>query len=663
MPFTSLNFLKNWSYLCLFLGALATSPLEAISHDQLKREPLTGTWHYRWGDSPIINGVPEWTQDSDKLAWMPIGFPSDPPFREGQNNVWYRYDLPETKLPGHSLFILSVDLLVEVYLEAERIYTYGNFAEDGSGNFQGWPWHLIQLPHNSSGKSLYFRVYSDYSDIGLWGDISLGSEYAHLQHMIRQDLLPITLGLALIVGGIAMLGSTMFCWRIPVLTLGVFLINLGCIPITESQIKQLILFHPILWQFFAAGCYFSLPITMAAFIHALYGKGRYYCYQLVWMAHLIFLLLAIGLSLTGSTNLSSFYLYFDTLALITLFVLSITLTVAAIDGNTDQRIIAGSFWLFYIVMLYNGLTAHGILPFAPRREYLGPLLLGICFLIILIRRYTNLNLEFKNRSLQLETINTNLEQIVKERTTALQTLNRTKDQFFTIIAHDMKSPVGALLHLMQDYEYKRTGIPAKDVPELRDNCQKTYDLLTRLLTWARGQQGQLHPNKQKLDLRSLVQKTLNELRPQAVAKHIELQFSFEGTPLLSADIDMLAATLRNLVNNAIKFTPPGGWVKVAIRTIPNARHFTITDNGIGLPEDEIDNLFLPKEYGSIRTDTTGKKGSGLGLLLCKEFIDAHSGTLYAEIPEEGGARFGFILPELDTNHLAESLEPRRKSTV
>ena len=220
-----MNPVKYWLSALLLIVSFGALSTEGSSLGDNVRVPLEDGWHYRWGDSPISNGVPEWTQDGDHLAWLPIEFPSDPPFREGQNNVWYRYPLPTGELPGNSLYIFSVDLIVEIYLEDQLIYNYGSFAADGSGSFEGWPWHLIDLPHDSAGKDLYFRIYSDYSDIGLWGEISLGSEYAHLQHIIRRDLLPLTVGLLFITCGIAMILSNLICWRTPILLMGVFMLN------------------------------------------------------------------------------------------------------------------------------------------------------------------------------------------------------------------------------------------------------------------------------------------------------------------------------------------------------------------------------------------------------------------------------------------------------
>lgn len=117
---------------------LLATTTQASSLGEHSRIHLEKGWHYRWGDSPFIDGIPEWTQDDNKIDWLPIQFPSNPPFRDGHNNVWYRYQLPEDQLPGQSLYIYSVDLIMEVYLESEKIYQYGNFAKDGTGRFEGW---------------------------------------------------------------------------------------------------------------------------------------------------------------------------------------------------------------------------------------------------------------------------------------------------------------------------------------------------------------------------------------------------------------------------------------------------------------------------------------------------------------------------------------------
>lgn len=651
VPFLSVSRSKLWLGLVLIMLCLGALAVEASSQGNHARTPLADGWQYRWGDSPISEGTPEWTQEQNDLDWLSIDFPSNPPFREGRNQVWYRYRLPEGQLPGQSLYIYSVDLIVEVYLESQLIYNYGSFGSDGTGKFEGWPWHLIDLPHNSAGKYLYFRIYSDHTDIGLWGEVMLGSEYAHLQYILREDLLPFLVGLVLIVCGIAMLLSNLISLRVPTLIMGVFLLNLGLIPISESQIKQVLIFNPVFWRFFEAGSYFFLPITMAGFVRALYGKGIWCAHQLVWIVHFIFFIAAMTLSTFGGVNLPHFYLYFDVLAFFTVLLLTVSLSLAALKGDTNQKILACGLWLLYLVMVYNGLTAHGILPFAPRSEYIGPLLLGASFIVVLVRHYTGLSRGLQRHSKQLEAINANLEQMVAERTTALETLNRSKDQFFAIIAHDLKSPIGAQLHLLQDYEQLKEGIPAKEVSMLRKESEKTYELLTRLLSWARGQQGQLNTNREMVSAADLVESILNSMQARATAKHIDLIFAPYDQPMVWADIEMLSTVIRNLTSNAIKFTPLGGWVRAEIQKVSGGTRFTFTDNGIGLPEETIDGLFLPKDYDSIRTDTDGQKGSGLGLLLCKEFIQAHKGSITADSPEAGGARISFTIPS------REALEP------
>lgn len=148
-----------------FLRALWALPLvwslALGSHAQSPAMALEQGWQYRWGDSPFTSdGVPVWTQDApDNPAWQSIAFPSNPPGRNGQTNVWYRVTLPENQWWEPILYIYSVDLITEVYLDGEKIYQYGTFDKQGQGSFEGWPWHMITLPEGFDGKPLYFRIF------------------------------------------------------------------------------------------------------------------------------------------------------------------------------------------------------------------------------------------------------------------------------------------------------------------------------------------------------------------------------------------------------------------------------------------------------------------------------------------------------------------------
>jgi len=636
--------------LFLLLFACGSGFAQPHSHDASWRlddsSALAAVWEYRWGDSPFEAGKPIWSLGSDESAWRSIAFPSDPPGREGQTNAWFRVRLPKNE-PGDSLYIYSIDLIAEVYFEGAKIYQYGSFDEAGHGVFEGWPWHLIDLPEDYGGKYLYFRIYSDYPDIGLWGEVAIGSEFGHIQRIIQRDLFPVAIGMAALFCGLLLVLSIPLHRQVPLLTMGIFLMLLGFIPIFESQIKQLVVFAPVTLQYLAALNYFLLPVGMAALVHALFGRGLWGIHQWIWIVHLAFAACALVLSALGTINLSSCYIYFDALALVTMLVLSITLTLEARSQRGGYELISIGFWLLYIVMTYNGLTAHGILPFAPRSEYIGPLLLGVCFALILIRRYTHLSQSLETRTLELETVNDNLKHTVAVRTHELQATNQSNNQLLTIIGHDLKAPIGTLYELLREYEKDRTGIPATEIADLRESCGRVHRLLQDLLTWARGQQGELVPRKEILDTQTLTLSAIASLSAMATAKHILLEVAPDSRYTIKADREMIATTIRNIVSNALKFTPRGGAVRVAFTQQADEVRFTCEDNGSGLKNEQLDKLFRPKSEQHLGIGTNGEEGSGLGMLLCQTFINTHEGKIGAENRESGGLRVWFTLPRVD----------------
>lgn len=623
---------------------VATAEVASTLHDGAEPRALEDGWEYRWGDSPFIDGAPLWAVDSSGgEEWQSIDFPSDPPGREGRTNVWYRIRLPETDA-GDSIYVFSIDLSAEVYLDGKKIYHYGEFDDAGRSRFEGWPWHIINLPENYPGKYIYFRIYSDYVDIGLWGEVNIGDERAHIRRIIRREVFPVCSSLALVFCGLALLLCSPLHRRRSLFLMSLFLINLGAIPILESQFKQLLVFAPVTLQFLSAGAYFLLPVSMAALVHAMVGPGPARLIQGIWILHLAYFAIAMALSAGGLVNLSAFYLVFDLLALVTILALSIALSLKCRAGDTEVRILALGFWALYGIMVYNGLAAHGFLPFVARFEYLGPIILGLFFAAAIVHQHTRLSHGLELRTQELETLNANLEKIVTARTRELSEQNKAKDQFFAIIGHDLKAPIATIHHLLQEYEDDGGSVPPDDVTDLREASGRIHQLLESLLTWARGQQGQLSPRKLRFDTHELTDLALAALRAEAHVKNIDIQVAPHPPIALYGDKGMLTTTLRNLMANAIKFTPQGGQVRLTFSEAEGTVRCECSDNGVGISRERLAGLFRPKDHSQIGIGTLGEKGSGLGLLLCQEFIHAHEGEIGATKNDCGGTTLWFTLP-------------------
>jgi signal transduction histidine kinase len=229
----------------------------------------------------------------------------------------------------------------------------------------------------------------------------------------------------------------------------------------------------------------------------------------------------------------------------------------------------------------------------------------------------------------------------------LQELNDTKDKFFGIIAHDLKNPFNAILgfsNLLVD-----PGTPYKQeetmecVGLIHSSAQSAYKLLENLLEWSKSQTGSIDFKPQHLVIKAIADETIHLCESLAIAKNISIRNEIPDGLSVFVDRNMLNTTLRNLITNAIKFTRKGGSVTIASLEQQAEVEITVRDTGIGMDEKTRSKLFRINEKIS-RLGTADEKGTGLGLLLCKEFVEKHGGRIWAESELDKGSAFKFTMP-------------------
>jgi signal transduction histidine kinase len=239
------------------------------------------------------------------------------------------------------------------------------------------------------------------------------------------------------------------------------------------------------------------------------------------------------------------------------------------------------------------------------------------------------------------------EQKLKQVNHELNELNATKDKLFKIIAHDLKSPFTSILGFSELLiENIRTRGPENSeefLTHINTTAEHTLTLLDNLLTWAKSQTGQIDFKAENLHLGPIVEEIVVLLNLSATIKNITLNNSVSDDIFSYADPNMLKTILRNLVQNAIKFTNSGGTVDIHAVTHQNQTVFTVTDNGVGMSKETQKNIFRI-DATVIASGTAHERGSGLGLILCKEFVEKHGGKIWAEGELGKGCEFKFTLP-------------------
>lgn len=240
-----------------------------------------------------------------------------------------------------------------------------------------------------------------------------------------------------------------------------------------------------------------------------------------------------------------------------------------------------------------------------------------------------------------------MEEALKESEARLVELNATKDKFFSIIAHDLKSPFNSIIGIGELLIEQIKRKEFEDIEEyaaiMRDSSHKAMNLLTNLLEWSRSQTGRMDFNPEFLRLSQLADEVVDLLRFTANQKSIIISSQIPKSAVCYADKAMIGSVLRNLVSNAIKFTGKGGEIVVSAKMTEDRYIVTVSDNGTGMSKAEIDNLFrIDKFYSTRGTDNEG--GTGLGLILCKEFISHHGCEIWADSKKGEGSSFSFTLP-------------------
>ena len=233
----------------------------------------------------------------------------------------------------------------------------------------------------------------------------------------------------------------------------------------------------------------------------------------------------------------------------------------------------------------------------------------------------------------------------KEREEELRKLVATRDMYFSIIAHDLRGPIGSFAGLT---EMMNTSSLDKEsekeiISELAKLSKSTFELLENLLIWARSQRGDVALNLTQINLSTLVEIVLSPLKTLAQQKNISLINEVKDGTTVFADSEALSLIIRNIVSNSIKFTKSGGRVLVSSKKRDNLMEISIIDNGIGMPKEVADRLFTSDGYQT-RRGTDNEKGSGLGLMMSSEFVKRMGGEIKVESIENIGTRVFFTVP-------------------
>jgi len=269
------------------------------------------------------------------------------------------------------------------------------------------------------------------------------------------------------------------------------------------------------------------------------------------------------------------------------------------------------------------------------------LIIGLGIVIVLLVLYMYIQKQRSNKILQTA------NKTVHDQNIALQELNATKDKFFSIISHDLKGPLNSLTSFSGLLINHTDALSKEDIQMLAKDLDKSvknlFALLENLLEWSRSQTGNIEFKPEPFDLGAVMEENRALLQNQAQNKKITLQNTNQAKIPVRAHKHSINTVIRNLVSNAIKFTPEGGSVTLSAQVARQQVKVSITDTGVGMSPEIVSKLFRIDTKHSTK-GTADEKGTGLGLILCKEFIEKNGGRIGVESEPGKGSVFFFTLP-------------------
>jgi signal transduction histidine kinase len=263
----------------------------------------------------------------------------------------------------------------------------------------------------------------------------------------------------------------------------------------------------------------------------------------------------------------------------------------------------------------------------------GIIIMLLVFYLYLVKRRSNISLEAAHAK-------------VNQQNRELQNLNATKDKFFSIISHDLKGPLNSFTSFSRMLINHTDSLTTEEIQmlakEIDKNLKNLFSLLENLLEWSRSQTGNIEFKPEVFDLNELITQNGDLLLTQAKNKNISLLYETSGSCIVNVHKHSVNTVIRNLISNAIKFTSEGGTVALSVRHVENEMRVSVRDTGVGMTNEVIQKLFrIDTKYST--QGTASEKGTGLGLILCKDFIEKNGGTIGVTSEPGKGSEFFFTL--------------------
>ncbi|MBU2870854.1 diguanylate cyclase [Colwellia sp. E2M01] len=372
------------------------------AEDNPSKKLILNNWYYHDGELPDVdsqllatkniqqlkvNETPLITQSSISATWQAAHLPILGASEHSQNILWLKRDLPSGNWRDPYIFISSIDLTVQVFQNNKLIYQYGDFDAQGNSQFSGWPWHLIRLPDDYDQHPIFLRIYSNYPDIGLSGNVFIGDRYDLLSGVYERGFIGFLFILVVLLVGIisTVMGMIKKDNHVAMCT-GFLSFNLALMMFAENELNQAVWYNPLCWRYIAAFSYFLVPAFLALLMITWFKKSTPKIAYGVLLVSLFFVIGVLFLSLFTSFNFINAYPYFDMLFIVLVLALFIGCLKNLKKVEIHGVIMTVGVLALFISLVLDMMSAHRFIDWLGRSSQWGLILFTLTSLVIYLVR-------------------------------------------------------------------------------------------------------------------------------------------------------------------------------------------------------------------------------------------------------------------------------------
>jgi len=626
-----------------------------MEHQSLK----FSTWHYRHGqESSRTQAVEAWNEAANGYAWHEVKEVGNSIGNGKSNLIYYKTTLPNKAIRDACLLFQTNDHAFEIYVDKNRIYTYGNYDQFNYRNSPGSPIHFISLPEAYENKELIIAMKAvSKSKLGLIRTIELDTKSNHILGLFKMNISNLVLAsLNVVIGTFCALFS--FAQKNDkkaLVSLGLSFVIAGLWSISENPLTQMLYFHPKLWYYVAIISFYLIPVTTYQFIKDITSSNKY-IYGLMVQLHILLFVISLALDLTGLQPFITTLIYHYILLGISYTACVILGIGAAMGGNKIAATYTLGFFLFGATGLYDILGWYfeilpwktNVTPWGMFGFQLSLVFALIVYLQVQQARFLLFKEKIKDNNIKLKEKEKQIDQVMEQ--------DKIKTEFFANMSHELRTPLNIISSTIQLIKmYHAKGVIAKNevamdkyIGIMNQNCNRLVKLVDNIIDMTKMESGYYKLDLRRVDIVRIVEETVLSVEAYAVNRGLKLTFDTNvEEKMIACDPDAIERILLNLLSNAIKFSDFGGEIEVVVKDEGRDILIEVTDTGMGVPPDKKDKIF--ERFAQVdKSFTRQSEGSGIGLAIVKSLVELHKGNIILESELNIGSKFSIRLPAEQT---------------